>query len=160
MSTENEYPSEFSTEDCVLMKLSDSNTVTHRVEKHHKMLYVALSTKHKDCLLTATATVQFIGSLQPAHRASMHISQSGSLTSMNLRNPSVIITKHRYEPGKKDAYVDMLHRKDMKGSIDFCDLTSFGEMITDKGVRERAIQERIEAIKNSKLNQCKFEEQF
>lgn len=53
LSSKDERPSEFSPEDCAMYKFSDSNSVSYKVDKNQKMLFVALTTKHKDCLMTA-----------------------------------------------------------------------------------------------------------
>lgn len=62
------------------------------------------------------------------------------------------------EPGKKEAYIELLHKKDMK-NVKFCEL-DFGSAIIEKKVRDRAIAERIDLIKSSHSLKTKFEEQF
>ena len=68
------------------------------------------------------------------------------------------ISISKLEPNLKEAYTEMLHKKDMKNQVSFCDLSMFGDMLTDKAVRDRAIKERIEAIKVSIHSRRKFEQ--
>lgn len=46
--------------------------------------------------------------------------------------------KLSHEPGMRQAYIDMLHKKDMD-DVNFCDLSRFGEALQDDSVRLRAI---------------------
>ena len=45
-------------------------------------------------------------------------------------------------------------------NVQFCALSQFGFVMTEKQVRERAIRERIEAIKQSHNMKYKFDEEF
>ena len=58
----------------------------------------------------------------------------------------------------KKACIEMLHKKDMKRHVSFCDLSKFGDTINDKTVRDRALKERIEAIIGSTHTRKKFEQ--
>lgn len=76
---------------------------------------------------------------------------------MNNSSTSIISEKSNLglEPGKKENYIEMLHKKDMQ-NLKFCEL-DFGSVLIEKKVRDRAIQERIEAIKFSHSQKVKFE---
>ena len=52
----------------------------------------------------------------------------------------------KLEPNK-EAMIELLHRKD-KQKLEFCEL-NFGAAFLDKKVRDRAIADRVETIKNS-----------
>ena len=66
----------------------------------------------------------------------------------------------RLDPTFKEAYLELLHKKDMKEQVSFCDLSKFGDMIIEKEVRDRAITDRIEAAKSSSHMMGKFQKQF
>ena len=64
-----------------------------------------------------------------------------------------------YDPSKKKQYIEQMHRKDMQ-NVQFCALNQFSCVMSEKQVRERAIRERIEAIKQSHNMKFKFDEEF
>lgn len=45
-------------------------------------------------------------------------------------------------------------------NVKFCELSDFGSALCDKRVRDRAIKNRVEAIKYSHMQRQKFETQF
>lgn len=67
--------------------------------------------------------------------------------------------RQSHEPGMKKAFRDLLHKRDMQ-NVKFCELSKFGGTIIEKQVRERAIVDRVEAIKLSHNMKYKFEEEF
>ena len=83
--------------------------------------------------------------------SSDHSFDSTSMERAELKNLSL-------EPSKKQAYIELLHKIDMQ-NVNFCEL-DFGSAITDKKVRDRAINERIDLIKASHSNKFKFDEHF
>jgi len=68
------------------------------------------------------------------------------------------VRNYTLEPSQKQAYVEMLHKKDMQ-NVKYCSL-DFGSVLVEKKVRDRAIAERVESIKFSHSNKLKFEQQF
>ena len=74
-----------------------------------------------------------------------------------VSHKKVVQTHGRLDPSFKEAYIELLHKKDMKEHVSFCDLSKFGDMIVEKEVRDRAITDRIEAAKSSSHMMGKFE---
>ena len=140
MSSENSKPDPFN--DDVFLRFADSDTITHKISRYHterKFLYISIETK-QDCLLKGTA----ITSYNPDSSRHLLINnRPGSTAKISLGRSE--FRQLSYEPGKKDAYIDMLHKKDM-ANVNFCDLSRFGETLIDKDVRDRAIRERINAV--------------
>lgn len=62
-------------------------------------------------------------------------------------------------PKEKKALLEYLHRRDNQ-DLDFCELARFGDFVKDGQVRDRAIQDRIEAVKQSHSMKYKFEDEF
>jgi len=69
--------------------------------------------------------------------------------SMNSSNEHLADHNLSLDPSKRQVYLEMLHKKDMKLSK-YLEL-DFDNMLIDKKVRNRAIGERIEAIKQSHI---------
>lgn len=57
-------------------------------------------------------------------------------------------TQSKAIPLRKQAFFERLHKKDMQHD-NLCELKGFGDSISVKHVRDRAIGERIEAISSS-----------
>ena len=53
------------------------------------------------------------------------------------------------DPSKRELFIEMLHKKDMKKQ-QFLEL-HFGNLLIEKKVRDRAIADRIESIKQSHI---------
>ena len=153
MSTQNEKPCPFKDE---LFRFADSNTVLHKIARQNSDAYLYLLLKtEQDCVLRATAAVTV---QQPKTRRSSFVgSQNSSMDS------SVAETRdnkrNSYDPSKKKAYIELLHKKDMQ-NVKFCALSQFGDILIEKKVRDRAIKDRIDAIKQSHNMKYKFDEEF
>ena len=63
------------------------------------------------------------------------------------------------DPVLKKAFKEQLHKRDMQ-NVKFCELSKLGGQIVEKSVREKAIVDRVEAIKLSHNMKYKFEEEF
>ena len=157
LSTENDPPCHFRGDQ--FQRYADSDTVVYKVSRYHKerkFLHVKLEVK-QDCLLKATASATFLNADQ--HHLRMSVVSRPASVQKTFRLGNYEVRQLSFEPGKRQAYIDMLHKQDAQ-ELNFCDLSRFGLTLNDKSVRERAINDRIHAVKNSKIMKIKFEQQF
>ena len=154
MSTEHDKPCPFKGD--VFQRFSDSDTAVYKISRYRKdrkFLYVKLEVQ-QDCLLKVTVSALFNADL--THRMSVTRGSRPSSMQETFKLGETEARQLSYEPGKRQAYIEMLHKKDMQ-DVNFCDLSSYGEALIEKNVRMRAIGDRIHEIQKSKIMKNRFE---